>query len=89
MRNHIVLYEWKLVFVDADLVEWLECLAVNAKVATFLGSMLASSDTVKSEGRQMKLCWIMYCKKQKSKKTSLKKERKIHKFFVWEKHYTS
>ncbi len=33
--------------------KWLECLAANAKG---LGSILASSDTVESEGRQMKLC---------------------------------
>ncbi len=32
-------------------------LAVNAKVATVLGSFL-SSDTVESEGRQMKQFWI-------------------------------
>jgi hypothetical protein len=33
-----------------DLAEWLERLAVNAKVATDLGSIPASSDTVESEG---------------------------------------
>jgi hypothetical protein len=38
------------------LAKWLERLAVNAKVATVLGSILASSDTVESEGRQMKQC---------------------------------
>ncbi len=32
--------------------EWLESLTVNAKVAT----VPASSDTVESEGRQLKLC---------------------------------
>ncbi len=37
-----------------DLAEWLERLAVNAKVATVLGSIPAYFDTVKSEGRQMK-----------------------------------
>jgi hypothetical protein len=31
-------------------------LAVDAKVATVLGSIPASSDTVESEGRQMKQC---------------------------------
>ncbi len=36
------------------LVEWLERLAVNAKVATVQGSIPASSDTVKSAGPQMK-----------------------------------
>ncbi len=30
--------------------EWLEHLAVNAKVAKVLGSILASSDTMESEG---------------------------------------
>jgi hypothetical protein len=38
-----------------DLAEWLERLAVNAKVATVLCSIpVSSSDTVESEGRQMK-----------------------------------
>jgi hypothetical protein len=36
-----------------DLAEWLERLAVFVKV---LGSIPASFDTVKSEGRQMKQC---------------------------------
>ncbi len=45
-----------------DLVEWLERLAVNAKVATVIGSIPASSDTVESEGRQMKQCLITYVK---------------------------
>jgi hypothetical protein len=39
-----------------DLAEWLERLAVNGDVATVLGSIPASSDTVESEGRQMKQC---------------------------------
>ncbi len=33
-----------------------ECLTANAKVATALGSIPASPDTVESEGRQMKQC---------------------------------
>ena len=37
--------------------KWLERLAVNAKG---LGSIPASSDTVESEGRQMKQCLITY-----------------------------
>jgi hypothetical protein len=49
-----------------DLVEWLERLAVNAKVATVLGSIPASSDTAESEGRQMKQCRRTYTKKKKS-----------------------
>ncbi len=40
-----------------DLAEWLERLAVNAKVAK---SIPASSDTTESEGPQMKQCWITY-----------------------------
>jgi hypothetical protein len=39
-------------------IVWLEGLTANAKVATFLGSIPASSDTVKSECRQMKQGWI-------------------------------
>ncbi len=33
-----------------DLAEWLERLTANAKVATVLGSIPESSDTVESEG---------------------------------------
>jgi hypothetical protein len=44
----------------------LECLAVNAKVATVLRSIPASSDTVKFEGRQMKQCRITYIKNPKN-----------------------
>ncbi len=48
-----------------DLADWLECLAVNVKVATVLGPNPASSDTVESEGRQMKQCWITFkCRKK-------------------------
>ncbi len=39
-----------------DLAEWLERLTANAEVATVLGSISASSDTVESERRQMKQC---------------------------------
>ncbi len=45
-----------------DLAERLERLTANAKVATVLGSIPASSGTVESEGRQMKQCWIKYLK---------------------------
>ncbi len=37
-----------------DLAEWLELLISIDKVATFLGSIPASSDNMESEGRQMK-----------------------------------
>ncbi len=46
-----------------DLAEWLELLTANAIVATVLGSIPASSDTVESEGRQMKQCQKSYIKK--------------------------
>ncbi len=49
---------WELVKYGWDLTKWLEHLAVNAKVAPVLGSIPVSSDTVESEGRQMKQCWI-------------------------------
>jgi hypothetical protein len=39
-----------------ELAEWLERLTANAVVATVLGSIPASSDTMESEGRQMKQC---------------------------------
>ncbi len=49
-----------------DLAEWLDRLTANAEVATVLGSIPASSDTVESEGRQMKQCWIKYIKNKKN-----------------------
>jgi hypothetical protein len=55
-------------FCRWNLAKWSERLAVDAKVATVLGSFPASSDTVESEGRQMKQCWIMYIKIKKIKK---------------------
>ncbi len=42
--------------------EWLERLTANAAVATVLGSIPASSDTVESEGRQMKQTRISFVK---------------------------
>jgi hypothetical protein len=39
-----------------DLAEGLEHLTANARVATVLGAIPASSDTVKYEGWQMKQC---------------------------------
>ncbi len=47
-----------------DLAEWLERPAANAKFATVLGSIPASSDTVESEGRQMKQCWRKYIQRK-------------------------
>ncbi len=41
-----------------DLAEVIERLTANAVVPTVLGSILASSDTDESEGRQMKKCLI-------------------------------
>jgi hypothetical protein len=49
-------------------------MAVNAKVATVLGSIPGFFDTVESEGRQMKLCRTTYVKKEKM---SSKNEKKI------------
>jgi hypothetical protein len=48
-------------FFGVKKAEWLEHLTVNAKVATVLGSIPASSDTVESEGQQIKRCGIKYC----------------------------
>jgi hypothetical protein len=47
-----------LLSFDFDVVLYLMSLrlAVNAKVATALGSIPASYDTVESDGRQMKQC---------------------------------
>ncbi len=47
-----------------DLAEWLERLTAKAKVATILGSIPSSSDTVESKGRQTKQCWIQYIEKK-------------------------
>ncbi len=47
-----------------DLAEWLERLTAYAEVATVLVSIPASSDTVESEGWQMKQCWIQYIEKK-------------------------
>ncbi len=38
---------------------------------TVLGSIKASSDTVESEGRQMKPCWMLYIEEEKIKKIPL------------------
>ncbi len=48
-----------------DLAEWLKHLTANAKVATVLGSIPASSDTVESERQKMKQCWIQHIKTPK------------------------
>ncbi len=42
-------------------------MTANAKVAMFLGSIAASSDTVEYEGRQMNQCWVKYYSIKKSK----------------------
>ncbi len=54
-------------------VRGLERLAVNAKVVRVLGSIPAPSDTVESEGRQMKAA---FDNGHKIKKLPLKKEEK-------------
>ncbi len=67
---------YKLKFYGWDLAEWwmkssqvgmrfsravtVEHLAVDFKFATVPCSIPATSDTVESEGRQMKQCWITY-----------------------------
>ncbi len=45
---------------ERDLAEWLVRLTANAKVVTSLGLVRASSDTVESERRQKKQCWIKH-----------------------------
>ncbi len=51
-------------FVDEIYSLVLEQLPAHAKVATFLYTIPASSDTVESEGRQMTLCRIQYKEKK-------------------------
>jgi hypothetical protein len=41
-----------------SIAEWVEHLTANVEVATVLASISASSDTVKSEGWQMKQCLL-------------------------------
>ncbi len=53
-----------------DLAECLERLTAIAKVPSVLGSIPASSDTVESEGRQMKGYRIRYKQKNKTKNQS-------------------
>jgi len=59
--------------MGSDLAEWLERLTADAKVATVLGSIPASSDTLESEGRQMKQCWIKYLYKKVEYSVSISK----------------
>ncbi len=59
---------WYLAERGWDLAEWLERLTANAVALTVLGSISAFSDTVDSEGWQMKQCWISYIKKEKIQK---------------------
>ncbi len=69
----VFFHGWDLAECGWDLAERLERLTVNAVVATVLGSIPASSDTMESEGRQMKRCWISYIKRKNSKKSPFKK----------------
>jgi len=62
-------------------------LTATAKVATVLGSIPASSDSVESEGRQMKQCWINYIKNPKNPPVSIIKNKKLlikkKKYLAW------
>jgi hypothetical protein len=60
-------YMIRYIYHTWDLAEWLERLAVN-DVATFLGSIPASSDAMESEERQMKQCWITNIKRKYQEK---------------------
>ncbi len=64
---NILSHGWDLV-CGWDVTEWLERLTVNVKFATVLVSIPASSDTVESEGQQMKQCWIKKLKNKKIQK---------------------
>ncbi len=50
----------------ANLFYSVDRLTANGWFAPILGSIPASSDTVESEGRQMKQCWIKYRKNKKN-----------------------
>jgi len=78
---------WDLADSGWDLAEWLERLTANAVVATVLGTIPESSDTVEFEGRQMQQCWISYIKRKKSKKSPFKIKSIAaslsHRFFLY------
>ncbi len=65
-RTGTVLHVWKNYVVRGDSIteldrdEWLERLTANAEVVLVPGSIPVFSDTVESEGRQMKQFWIKY-----------------------------
>ncbi len=50
----------------------------NAEVATVLGSISASSDTMESEGRQMKQSWIQYIEEKNQKNQKNPPFKKIY-----------
>ncbi len=47
-------FGFQIYYLWMSLAEWLERLTANAAIAIVLGSIPATSDTVESEGRQMK-----------------------------------
>ncbi len=83
MRSSRVWMRSSRVWMWYSRAEWLERLTANAVVATVLGSIPASSDTVGSEGRQMKQWWILYMKKKKNpEKIPLKKKSFIYSTYL-------
>ncbi len=60
-----------------DLAACLKRLTANAVVAIVLGSIPASSDTMESEGRQMKQCWVSYIKIQKNPPVNKKSKKSL------------
>ncbi len=57
-----------------DLSEWLERLTAIAVIPTILSSIPTSSDTVESEGWQVKHWWISYIKRKNPSKIPLCKK---------------
>jgi hypothetical protein len=61
INNFRLWMEYSSCGCGCDLADWIDCLTANAeKVATILDSIPASTDTLESEGRQMKQCRIKY-----------------------------
>jgi hypothetical protein len=56
MRSSRVRMISSRLWMRSTVAEWLERLTANATVATVLGSILASADTMESEGWLMKQC---------------------------------
>jgi hypothetical protein len=83
---HVLMYKYAAKFLTARDEQYKmrsSCVvraSANAVVATVLGSIPAFSDTVESEGRQTKQCWISYIKRKKSNQIKIRSKKRIYSF---------